>query len=409
MIMELPLPLLVLLMLAAAVISAVAAGFWFTSRNRRKVGYMLDALEDNEMNFSFKEKGLLNRSFNRMLNRMKRIFEKEKRQLLEQEEYFGAMLDKVSTGVVAVDSGDGHVAYSNAAALRILGISSLVNLKQLASISPELSEAFFLSAGGSDAKTAFTNDMSRRSIALKSSSATIGGKKVAIISFNDISSEQSEIETESWTKLIRVLIHEIMNTVTPVVSLSDSLARYSDKLPREELREGLGTILSSSRGLLRFVESYRSLMHVPEPVRKVVWLKDIMARVMQLTESQTREKGVKVDYAELNDDIILYVDEDQISQILVNLLKNAVQAGAGRISVRASILEDDSTIIEVANDGRPISDDKREEIFVPFFTTRAEGSGIGLSLSRQIMRLHNGSLSLTRSDSHETAFTLRFR
>ena len=134
-----------------------------------------------------------------------------------------------------------------------------------------------------------------------------------------------------------------------------------------------------------------------------------MARVMQLTESQTREKGVNVSYAELNEDIILYVDEDQISQILVNLLKNAVQAGAGRISVRASILEDDSTIIEVANDGRPIPDDKREEIFVPFFTTRAEGSGIGLSLSRQIMRLHNGSLSLTRSDSHETVFTLRFR
>ena len=230
--MELPLTLLVLLMLAAAAVSAVAAGFWFTSRNRRKVGYMLDALEDNEMNFRFKEKGLLNRSFNRMLNRMKRIFEKEKRQLLEQEEYFGAMLDKVSTGVIAVDSEDGHVAYSNAAALRILGISSLVNLKQLGNISPELSEAFFLSAGGSDAKAAFTNDMSRRSIALKSSSATIGGKQVAIISFNDISSEQSEIETESWTKLIRVLIHEIMNTVTPIVSLSDSLARYSDKLPQ---------------------------------------------------------------------------------------------------------------------------------------------------------------------------------
>ena len=132
---ELPLTLLVLLMLAAAAVSAVAAGFWFTSRNRRKVGYMLDALEDNEMNFRFKEKGLLNRSFNRMLNRMKRIFEKEKRQLLEQEEYFGAMLDKVSTGVIAVDSEDGHVAYSNAAALRILGISSLVNLKQLGNIS----------------------------------------------------------------------------------------------------------------------------------------------------------------------------------------------------------------------------------------------------------------------------------
>ena len=251
--------------------------------------------------------------------------------------------------------------------------------------------------------------MSLRSIALKSSPATIGGREIVIISFNDISSQQSEIEAESWTKLIRVLIHEIMNTVTPVVSLSDSLVKYADRLPREELREGLETIKSSSQGLLKFVESYRRLMHVPEPVRKVVWFKDIMARVMQLTEIQTGVKGVTVSYTELNDDIILYADGDQISQILVNLVRNAVQAGASSIRVTAAISDGGSTTVDVANDGRPIPAERREEIFVPFFTTKSDGSGIGLSLSRQIMRLHNGSLTLTRSDEHETVFTLKFR
>ena len=407
--MTMELPTVILLVAAAVVVTAVVTGLHYTARSRRKVSYMLDALEDNEVNFRFKETGSLDSRFNRTLNRMKEIFEKEKLQLLEQEKYFGAMLDKAGTGIVAVDSPDGHVALANAAALRILGLSSLVNLKQLARISPELSEAFFQACGGADAKATFTNDMSLRSIALKSSPATIGGREIVIISFNDISSQQSEIEAESWTKLIRVLIHEIMNTVTPVVSLSDSLVKYADRLPREELREGLETIKSSSQGLLKFVESYRRLMHVPEPVRKVVWFKDIMARVMQLTEIQTGVKGVTVSYTELNDDIILYADGDQISQILVNLVRNAVQAGASSIRVTAAISDDGSTTVDVANDGRPIPTERREEIFVPFFTTKSDGSGIGLSLSRQIMRLHNGSLTLTRSDEHETVFTLKFR
>lgn len=399
---------LVLLLVAAALVSGVIAALRASARSRKKVNYMLDALEDNEINFRFKEKGI-DAGFNRTLNRMKRIFEKEKLQLMEQEKYFGVMLDKVSTGIVVVDSPDGHVAYSNSAALRLLGLSSIVNLKQLAKISTGLSEAFMKAAGGSDSKASFTNDMSLRSIALKSSTAKIGGKDVTIISFNDISSEQSEIESESWSKLIRVLIHEIMNTVTPVASLSDSLAKYSDKLPPEELAEGLRTIRSSSQGLLKFVESYRSLMHVPEPVRKVVWLKDIIARVIQLTEVHASARNVTVAYTELNEDIILYADEDQISQILVNLFKNAVQAGAAHINITASIGEDGTTAIDVANDGKPVPEERREEIFVPFFTTKADGSGIGLSLSRQIMRLHNGSISLSRSDARETVFTLLFR
>lgn len=402
--------LAVTLTAAATVIAvAVVAAIWSTARSKRKINYMLDALEDNEVNFRFKESGLFSSGINRTLNRMKRIFEKEKLQLLEQEKYFGAMLDKVSTGIMAVDSTDGHVAYCNAAARRILGISSPVNLRQLSRISPELHEAFTAAAQGQASNVRFTYDMSARFIALRPSAADIGGKKMTIISFNDIRSEQSEIETESWTKLIRVLIHEIMNTVAPVASLSDSLVRYSDKLPREELREGLETIWSSSRGLLKFVESYRNLMHVPEPVRKVVYLKDIIDRVLQLTESLTAGNGVSVGYRELNDDIILYADEDQISQILVNLLKNAVQAGASRISVTASISDDGSTSVEVANDGKPVPEERREEIFMPFFTTRADGSGIGLSLSRQIMKMHNGSLVLSCSDPGRTVFTLIFR
>ena len=385
------LPTTVLVAAAAVVVTAVAAVVWTSSRSRRKISYMLDALEDNEVNFRFKEKGVLDARFNRTLNRMKRIFEKEKLQMLEQEKYFGLMLDKVATGIMVVDNPDGHVAYSNTAALQILGVSSLVNLRQLSRISQELCDVFTMAARGRDGRLNFTNDMSSRTIAVKSSTAVIGGREMHIIVFNDISSEQNEIETESWTKLIRVLIHEIMNTVTPVVSLSDSLVRYSDELPREELRDGLTTIAASSKGLLKFVESYRNLMHVPEPVRKVVWLKDIMSRVTQLVEARLGE-STALGYTELNDDIILYV-----------------QAGASRISVTASIGEDGCTTVDVANDGTPVPEDRREEIFVPFFTTKSDGSGIGLSLSRQIMRMHGGSLSLTRSDSRETVFTLIFR
>lgn len=218
-------------------------------------------------------------------------------------------------------------------------------------------------------------------------------------------------EQDSWTKLIRVLTHEIMNTVSPIASLSDALSKSMDEDGHSELdiKAGLDTISDSSKNLIKFVETYRQLSGVARLVRKAIDLKELMAGVISLNSEFAANCGAICKYCPEEDDLMIYADEGQISQILINLIKNALQAGAKHIDISARMGKDDEVIIDVANDGTPIPVSAQEQIFVPFFTTKNEGSGIGLSISRQIMRNHNGTISLLRSDVNQTVFELRFR
>lgn len=218
-------------------------------------------------------------------------------------------------------------------------------------------------------------------------------------------------EQDSWTKLIRVLTHEIMNTVSPIASLSDALSKSMDEDGHSELdvKAGLNTISDSSKNLIKFVETYRQLSGVARPVRKAIDLKELIAGVIALNSEFAANCGAICKYRPEEDDLMIYADEGQISQILINLIKNALQAGAKHIDVSARMGKDDEVIIDVANDGTPIPVSAQEQIFVPFFTTKKEGSGIGLSISRQIMRNHDGTISLLRSDVNQTVFELRFR
>ena len=218
-------------------------------------------------------------------------------------------------------------------------------------------------------------------------------------------------EQDSWTKLIRVLTHEIMNTVSPIASLSDALSKSMDEDGHSELdvKAGLDTISDSSKNLIKFVETYRQLSGVARLVRKAIDLKELMAGVIALNSEFAANCGAICKYRPEEDDLMIYADEGQISQILINLIKNALQAGAKHIDISARMGKDDEVIIDVANDGTPIPVSAQEQIFVPFFTTKKEGSGIGLSISRQIMRNHDGTISLLRSDVNQTVFELRFR
>ena len=219
-------------------------------------------------------------------------------------------------------------------------------------------------------------------------------------------------EQESWTKLIRVLTHEIMNTVSPIASLSDALSHYID-VPEDcrevDVKAGLETISSSSKDLIKFVESYRELAGVARPVKKGLMVDELSHKVIDLTHEQCSDAGAVCSYNAESEDILIYADESQISRILINLIKNALQAGAKNISITAGIDGSEQTVIKVSNDGAAITPESQEQIFIPFFTTKTDGSGIGLSLSRQIMRAHNGTLDLTRSDSQCTEFTLIFK
>ncbi len=394
-------------MIFATAALTAAVTYLLTSRKMRwKVGYMLDALEDKELNFRFDEERVIGRKFNRTLNRLRNIFDKERREIIEQEKYFGLMLDHVRTGVTVVDD-NGRVSYCNNTALQLLGIATLGHIRQLKTVSESLYKAFLSVTESSEERASYYNESGKMTISLTASSATIGRSKVRIIAFNDISSEIAENEQQSWTKLIRVLTHEIMNTVTPIASLSDTMLQLEGM--NDEIRNGLDTISQSTKGLIRFVESYRNLTRVAAPVKKAFYLREAVERVINLTREEALISGSACSYLEKSDDIILYADEGQITQILINLVKNAIQADARQIAITAEINQYEHIIINVTNDGRPISRESQEEIFVPFFTTKQEGTGIGLSLSRQIMRLHNGTLNLTGSDEKQTTFTLIFK
>lgn len=396
----------ILAIIAAVVLTAVVT-FLLTSRKMRgKVAYMLDALEDKELNFRFDERRLAGRKFNRTLNRLRNIFDKERHEIIEQEKYFGLMLDHVKTGVVVIEQ-DGRVNYCNRTALTLLGIATFGHIRQLRTVSESLYNAFLTVTDAAEERASYYNESGKMTISLTASAATIGKMEVRVVAFNDISSEIAENEQESWSKLIRVLTHEIMNTVTPIASLSETLLTFEGV--NEEVRTGLDTISQSSRGLIKFVDSYRNLTRVAPPVKKAFYFKELAERVINLTREQALMSGVQCSYVEKSEDIILYADEGQITQILINLVKNAIQADAKKVEITAEINLSEHIIINVFNDGSPISKESQEEIFVPFFTTKQEGTGIGLSLSRQIMRLHNGTLALTRSDDKGTVFTLTFR
>ncbi|MBQ1747323.1 MAG: GHKL domain-containing protein [Bacteroidales bacterium] len=407
---------IVILIVGVAVLSAVLAVIVSSYRVRRKVNYMLDALEDGETNFRFSER---KSRLNKTLNRLNGIFKQERLAIREQEKFFGTLLDNVKTGIVVFDTSSGAITYSNSRALQILGLASLVNIKQLRIIDSNLAAAFIAEKEVSDPeknKASFYNESSQKTIVMSKSSALVQGRDVRIVSFNDVTEELETNQEEAYSKLIRVLTHEIMNTVTPISSLSDALVSYlepeGDELTQERrkaLRDGLDTIASSSRSLIQFVESYRNLTRVAPPVKSVFYVRDLASEVMELTSEQLASSGASLSFAERSDDVILFADRGQILQILINLVKNAVQAKARTINMEARIDSSDVTIIEVSNDGEPISPEAQKQMFVPFYTTKQDGSGIGLAISRQIMRMHNGQISLKSSTAEKTTFSLLFR
>lgn len=212
-------------------------------------------------------------------------------------------------------------------------------------------------------------------------------------------------ESASWSRLFRVITHEIMNTVAPIASLSDALSKEEDL----DVKAGLETISASSKDLIRFVESYRSFTQVAQPVRKAVMVDELMERVMRLNKVKIAEQGATLTYQAKTLDLLIYADEGQIMQVFNNLIKNAVQAGANSIWITADLNMDDQTVIRVANNGKAIPLRQIEEIFVPFYTTKPNGTGIGLSLSRQIMIKHHGNLVLEQSDEKMTIFAMIFK
>lgn len=392
-------------------------------RHIRNVLFLLDAIEnnDNSIHFNEDDHNRENRIVNRALNKVACILHNVKKETIQKEKYYELILGCVNTGIVVLNE-NGAVYQKNDEALRLLGINVFTHVKQLSRVDSRLTDTISQCRPGDKLQIAFSNERGTVNLSVRVSGIVVRDESLRILALNDINNELDEKEIDSWTRLTRVLTHEIMNSVTPITSLSDTLLqlvdhRTADNNGEDEIRQGLQTISSTSKGLLSFVESYRRFTRIPTPEPSLFFVKGFVERMVQLARHQFPEAGgITFDIDVNPDDLILHADENLIGQIVTNLLRNAVQAISeqassdgskeGRISIRARCDHEEAVLIEISNNGPAIPAEVAEHIFIPFFTTREGGNGIGLSISRQIMRLSGGSLSLI--PAHETTFLLKF-
>jgi nitrogen fixation/metabolism regulation signal transduction histidine kinase len=383
-------------------------------RNAQKVAFMFDAIDNADHAFRYASGGgsSNDKLVNDSLNRIIKILFQAQADAIQKEKYYELILNSVNTGVIVLDD-NGYIFQTNNEALRLLGLSVFTHLKQLRQLSEGLEDFFTQLLPGNRHHVSFSNERGMVHLSVRVSEITLRDKHVRIIAINDINSELDDKEIDSWIRLTRVLTHEIMNSVTPITSLSDTLLSIHSDANRE-IRNGLETISTTGKGLISFVESYRKFTHIPAPCPSLFYVLKFANRMVQLARHQNDYPHISIEVSVQPEDLIVYADESLISQVMLNLLKNAMQAIGneqtdGRIGLKAYCNEDEAVIIEVSNNGPLIPPEEVEHIFVPFFTTKEGGSGVGLSISRQIMRLSGGSIVLKNTPaSKETTFALIF-
>lgn len=383
-------------------------------RQIKKVIFLLDALENNDNALRFQEGtgNRSNRTINSLLNRVARILHEAKTETIQQEKYYELILSFINTGVIVLND-KGVVYQKNNELLRLLGLEVFTHIRQLENVNPDLMEKLQHAAAGDTFHSAFSNERGNINLSVRVSGITVRKEHLRIFALNDINSELDEKELDSWIRLIRVLTHEIMNSVTPITSLSDTLLTMTEGQD-EEIRRGLQTISNTGKGVLAFVESYRKFTRIPTPEPVLFYVKPFIERMVDLAKYQYNCDRIAFDVRITPAGLILYADENLIAQVMINLMKNAIEAiGAqpdGQIHIRAFSNDTEEVWIEIGNNGAPLEPEVAEHIFVPFFTTKQGGSGIGLSLSRQIMRLSGGSITLKPAQQPGyTIFILRFK
>jgi PAS domain S-box-containing protein len=383
-------------------------------RSIKKIEYMFDAIDNNDLTFQYAT-GLQpseDKTINELINRIIRALLRTRIDTMKQEKFYEQIIDSVNIGIIVIDE-DGYIIQKNNKAMQLLGLSVLTHIKQIRRINDKL--ATRLMNLQSDDKFKFTYETERGAVDIyvNISGTKLQNKTVFIVTLNDINNEMDDKELDSWIRLTRVMTHEIMNSITPITSISNTLLSKHN-YTKDEIQNGLEVISKTGKGLMSFVESYRKFTHIPEPQPTLFYVKDFIERMMLLARHHKAYSNIKWQADIQPADLILYADENLISLVVINLLKNAEQAIGdkqenGLISVVASCNDSESIIIEVSNNGPAIPEEEAAHIFIPFFTTKKNGSGVGLSVARQIMRLSGGNITLKKEHQPDmTTFVLTF-
>lgn len=391
----------------------------FVEKSNRQVTRFLESIEyfDFSQSFTSGLKGSsfdeLNAVFNRVLTRFRDIrMEKE-----ENARYLETVVRHVGIGLIGFYE-NGEVALFNTAAKQLFDLAHLRNIENLSPISGALVERLkSLKPGRRDLlKVNYRGEMMQ--LSMHATDLRIHQRKLTLVSVQNISGELSEKEMEAWQNLIRVLTHEIKNSLTPIGSLASTVEELLGNTAEnqgeqaDDIRDALRTIQKRSRGLLHFVEAYRDLTHIPAPEYKVIQIKELFTRVQRLTEGQVHSRNIRMHCTIDPPSLELTADPELVEQVMINLILNAVQALDGHpdpvVTLDARLDNRGRVVFHVRDNGPGIDEDVLEQIFIPFYSTKPGGSGIGLSLSRQIMRQHHGDLIVESVPDEQTTFTMRF-
>ena len=411
-----------LVIVGAWTVYQVGALIHYVERTNRDLTRFLQAIRYEDFSQSFNlGAGLgsaytdLKEAFNDVLD----AFRKTRADKEEHFQYLHTVVQHIGIGLVCF-APSGRVELINTAALRLLRRPHVRDIRELEIFSKPLVDTLLKLRSGEKSLVKVEDDDELLQLVVYATELRMRGETFTLASVQNIQSELEEQEMEAWQKLIRVLTHEIMNSITPISSLASTVRglvpeKESGTFDAEVLGDvhmALETIQSRSQGLLHFVETYRELTRIPKPNFQIFAVSELFAHIRQLMKSDMEEKNIAFQTDIVPETLELTADPDLVDQVLINLLRNAMQAVAGRdlatIVLTARLDRRGRVVIQVRDNGPGILADVQERIFIPFFTTKRDGSGIGLSLSRQIMRVHRGTISVQSKLNEETVFTLRF-
>lgn len=395
----------------------------YSTQTNRKLTRFLESVKYSDFISGFAHDNKLGRSFrelNTAFNEVLEAFRKTRSEKEEHWQYLNTIVQQVRTGIISFDP-EGQVQLINPIAKKFIGLQNIKNISELKEFNPRLYEALLeVQSGKSNLYKAGTEYL----LTLQATEMRIRGNLVKLVTLQNIQTELQKQELEAWQNLTRVLRHEIMNSITPISSLTSTLREILDHdlVSRnnhyelksdgaEDLREGLTTIENRSKGLIKFIDAYREYTSVPQPKLKTIRLQDLLEKVAQFLKPEIRKTKIEFIYNCSSEYLTLQADEELIEQVLINLVKNAVEAVEHTSNPKIELKgmnDGNEIVIQVMDNGPGIIPEAIERIFIPFFTTKKTGSGIGLALSRQIMQMHQGTLTVESTPDVKTTFTLRF-
>ena len=398
----------------------------YVNRTNNKLSQFFDSIRFSDFSTSFSGKSH-GKSFEKLSNSFNEVIDEFKKNRAEKEEHYNylqTVVQHINIGIICYGK-DGKVDMYNNAAKRLFKKNILRNVNDLKNVKTELPEILLKFKAGDKLLLKIFTDDELKQLSLYATEFRMRGEDYVLVAFHDIHAELEEKEIESWQKLIRVLTHEIMNSITPISSLAstvnDMLIDRSEEKPElrklndddlESIDHALNTIQNRSQGLLNFVDIYRNLTRIPKPNFRYFQVKEAFARAEQLLKTKMENLNIQCNCKVYPDDLKMTADPDLLDQVIINLLLNAMDAVKDKDSAEVTLIaynnQSNRTTIEVSDNGTGIKPDIIDKIFMPFFTSKREGSGIGLSLSRQIMHLHKGSISVKSNLDKGTVFTLVF-